>query len=435
MTTKPASNTVAAVTYQLSDPEIRTVMRAAGAKLAGRTIEIADDTMEQLVARRVADFRPGRPAFASMEGNLRAAFSRLEQGTTGVGAPPAALLVAQDFATAGLDDKSILEIYHVGHALIWERWVLPALVAECSNTSILGRCAQIAHRDLFDYLNQVAHEVMVQVRSERFRSSGTSAALDVVTGVLAGLDPGADIRGYPLATTHLAFICWVGPEESVHPIRDVSAAAASLCDLLGADRQLLVPNGSREIFGWASVRAADYLPGRSGPEEDTSLEHPTLDVVALSRSTAQAAPSVHVALGSFATGLEGFRLSHDEALHAKDYCAATDRDPPSFTRYETVAYEALLVSDRSAARRYARRQLEDLSGDSERMQVLRDTALTFLQTGRSYSRTARALGVHRNTVLYRLRKVEQLLHRRLDAAAPEIHAALVIANSLNRSDR
>ena len=145
------------------------------------------------------------------------------------------------------------------------------------------------------------------------------------------------------------------------------------------------------------------------------------------------APAVHVALGSFASGLEGFRLSHDEALHARDYCASTDRRPPSFTRYETVAYEALLVSDRSAARRYARRQLSDLSSDSERMQVLRDTALTFLQTGRSYSRTAESLGVHRNTVLYRLRKVEGLLRRRLDMAAPEIYAALVIANNLNRS--
>ncbi|MGV9823440.1 hypothetical protein [Nocardia xishanensis] len=139
------------MSYQMGDPRIRSILKVAAAKLAERTLEIVDDTVEQLLARNLTNFRPGRSAFDSMESNLRAAFSRLEHGTTGVGAPPAALIVARDLAIAGLDDKTILDLYHVGHALIWERWVLPALAAECEEASTLVQCAQVAHHDMFDW--------------------------------------------------------------------------------------------------------------------------------------------------------------------------------------------------------------------------------------------------------------------------------------------
>jgi hypothetical protein len=386
---------------------------AAG--MRGRVAEIADDVLEQLRMRLAMDQPADRTALASIESNLNAICSVLEDGTSGVGPPPEALQLARDLVEFDVDELMLANIYYVGHTIIWERWLFPALMAECGDTDELRVCLEIGHRDLFSYLKRVSDDVIDQMRTERFRLAGPDSAIDAVNDVLAGHNPGSELRGYPTGETHLAFIAWIPAQHPNRP-RDLGAAANGLAELFAAESRLVVEHRPRELFGWLSVR-----PGQGMP-----------DPVALSSYCANLPARVHVATGTTASGLSGFRLSHDEATHAKDYACSGYRQPPKFIRYEQVAYESLLISDRAAARRYAQRQLGPLGDDTETMRRLRRTALTFLACGSSYARTAEVLTLHRNTVLHHVRKVELLLNRPLGDVAMEIHAALVISDCLDR---
>jgi DNA-binding PucR family transcriptional regulator len=61
---------------------------------------------------------------------------------------------------------------------------------------------------------------------------------------------------------------------------------------------------------------------------------------------------------------------------------------------------------------------------------LRQTLSAYFMSGHDQSRTAHALGVHRNTIAKRLRRAEATLGRPLDRRPRELEAALTIAEIL-----
>jgi hypothetical protein len=403
------------MTEDLQARNVPAPLARVAADMRRRVSEIADDVLEQLRERLTVNHPADRMALASIESNLNAICSVLEDGTAGVGAPPAALRLARELVEFDVDELLLANIYYVGHSIIWERWLFPALMAECAGAEELGVCLEIAHRELFSYLKRVSDDVIDQMRTERFRLTGPRSAIDTVTDVLSGRNPGSELRGYPMRGPHLAFIAWIPAQHPNRP-RELRSAADGLADLFTAESRLIVERGPRELFGWLSV-----APGSEAPSP-----------VAVSDYCAKLPAQVHIAAGTAAPGLSGFRLSHQEAAHAMDYAYTGYREPPALIRYDQVAYEALLVSDRAAARRYAQRQLGPLGDDTDTMRQLRRTALAFLACGSSHTRTAEVLAVHRNTILHRMRRVERLLGRPLTDIAMEVHAALVISDCLDR---
>jgi DNA-binding PucR family transcriptional regulator len=95
---------------------------------------------------------------------------------------------------------------------------------------------------------------------------------------------------------------------------------------------------------------------------------------------------------------------------------------------------ALLTTDPEHAQRFVTGQLGSLAaaGDEARAE-LRATALCYLESGCSLVKTAAALHIHRNTVLYRLSSVERLLGRALGTNPLATHAALTLAQRLGGS--
>lgn len=401
----------------------RAPLARAAIGLRARIPQIVDDLQEQLLEvvfrdTSVSDSRvyeAGREERESLEANLHAICSRLEHGIAGVGAPPAALQLAHRFVDQRIDDLTISRIYHVGQSLIWERWLLPALIEECADAARdLGASTQLAHHELADYLDRVCDELLEQVRTERVRLGGPARAIDLVNGVLAGHDPGKFMLGHPIGGQHVAFICWT-QADGTPTHHQLDAVATAIPAILNGTSRLLVTATSHEIVGWVSV-----------PPDD----HP-VDLTTLSLSCAAIGPRVHVAFGTAQAGLTGFRASHHEARQVQEYVSATARVSPTLTSYAEVAYESLLMSDRARARRYSAGQLGPLGANTDDMRELRRTTLAFLRCGQSYIRTAELLTMHRNTINYRIRKVEQMLGYRLDTAALELQAALVIADCLD----
>ena len=134
---------------------------------------------------------------------------------------------------------------------------------------------------------------------------------------------------------------------------------------------------------------------------------------------------VHAAVGVPGQGQAGFRRSHLASVDAYRVARAAGRT--GVTGYAEVGVLALLSADPERTRWFVAEELGDLAGAGPALGDLRETALCYLDSGRNLMETARRLHVHRNTVVYRLAKVERLLGRPLDERAFATQAALTLA--------
>ena len=102
--------------------------------------------------------------------------------------------------------------------------------------------------------------------------------------------------------------------------------------------------------------------------------------------------------------------------------------------FNDVDLIALLTADPERAQWFAADHLGKLAAqDDDSLADLRATALCYLESGCSLVKTAAALHVHRNTVLYRLGSIERLLGRELGKEPLATHAALALVQRHGRA--
>jgi DNA-binding PucR family transcriptional regulator len=91
---------------------------------------------------------------------------------------------------------------------------------------------------------------------------------------------------------------------------------------------------------------------------------------------------------------------------------------------------SLLSRDVDRARRFLHAELGPLAGDDDSTLRLRATLRAYLDEGRSFVATARRLGIHQNTVKYRVRQCEDALGRPVGERPLRLAAALLLADAL-----
>jgi DNA-binding PucR family transcriptional regulator len=133
-------------------------------------------------------------------------------------------------------------------------------------------------------------------------------------------------------------------------------------------------------------------------------------------------PEVRVALGTPASGIDGFRRSHFQAF-ATQRLLARLASAVQLARYESVRVVSLATQDERHAQEFVTETLGDLVKASP---TVRDTLRTYLQLQSNATRAAAALYTHRNTVVSRLAKAAALLPRPLDQSAFEVAVALEV---------
>ncbi len=130
---------------------------------------------------------------------------------------------------------------------------------------------------------------------------------------------------------------------------------------------------------------------------------------------------VSLAIGEPRYGLEGWRLTHDEAHAARRVML---RRPQPLTRARDVVLLSAVLSDDSLARSLWRTYLEPLDGPGDAGIELRETLRAYFAAGFNAATAAAAMEVDRHTVQRRLRKVEEALGRTLHACHAELQVAL-----------
>jgi DNA-binding PucR family transcriptional regulator len=86
-----------------------------------------------------------------------------------------------------------------------------------------------------------------------------------------------------------------------------------------------------------------------------------------------------------------------------------------------------MTNDLDEARRFVAAELGPLGAGDDATRRLSSTLRVFLEEGASYVRAARRLGVHENTVTYRVRRAEEILGHRVRERQLELRAALRLA--------
>jgi hypothetical protein len=128
-----------------------------------------------------------------------------------------------------------------------------------------------------------------------------------------------------------------------------------------------------------------------------------------------------LSFGESGLGPMGWRLTHEQAKAAFTYVVPAR---PNAIHYAEIALQAAI--DRDDLARFSLRQLyispleQGLHGGSTLLPTLR----AYLASGRNAAAAAAALGVTRQTVSSRIRSVEALLGRTLDACGADLEIAL-----------
>lgn len=139
-------------------------------------------------------------------------------------------------------------------------------------------------------------------------------------------------------------------------------------------------------------------------------------------------------IGQPAFGPEGFRRTHLQARDIQALSALAQPQLPTNASagvrpllWEDHALSALLGQSVERAFWFVQAVLGPLAEDSSSAEELRRTLLTYLDSGLSLIRTGQSRNVHRNTVVYRVQRIEELLAHRVKDRALELHCALLLA--------
>lgn len=291
--------------------------------------------------------------------------------------------------------------------------------------ALLESCARIEDPDartsamtevsarVFAAVDELSLLVSDQFAAERERwlagpvAEQRAVVSSIVRGEPVDLERATRKLGYDLRQNHVALVLWA-PDDCAP---ELARTAARLLTRLGCQSALQVPMGGDRLWAWGM--------------------RPSGDVEELAPLLA-ARPAVQVAVGLPGAGLAGFRASHEQAVAAAELGMRASA-PGRVHSYRSLELGALLARDVQAAADFVHRELGALAENSPSAQALRATLKCYLDHDRSVATVAALLHVAKNTVLYRIKRAEQVRGRPLGDNRLQLHTALYLAETFGVS--
>ncbi|MFD6356882.1 PucR family transcriptional regulator [Nocardia tengchongensis] len=395
--------------------------RVVAARLLANVSNLADDMLGYLLERIPeigGDAELRGLTLGSCSSNLEAVLSMVRHGIdiAAVEAPVTALEHARAMASRGHSVDVMLRFYRLGHEFFIEK-LSESLADSIDDPAAALRTLIDLERFGFRYIDRISSLVAAEYVAELDRRQNQVRAerADIVRALLAGervdLARAERVLGHRLTGRQIGFVCWAADRGI-----DLEGFARHVGRFLGADYSLVVADGPLAVWGWASVTGeartslagmATEFPGESG--------------------------NVHIAVGSPHPGAAGFRTSHLEALRTRRVIGLSGRVAPTITQFSDVALVDAISRDLDAARAFVAAQLGALARDDAKERAERTALLAVLDAQGSLAIAARALGIHRNTVLQRVRRAEERRGRPATVKVAELHAALLVCDVLGAS--
>lgn len=298
------------------------------------------------------------------------------------------LVIVRDAYRRGLDEAAVVDAYRVGTNVVWRSWTQVAF-ALTRDPDELRELLDVSARSMTSFIDATLAGIREQMQFEREElTRGTHAERrEMVALILDGATitrQRAESRlGYRLEQNHTAAVIW--GDQSTTNLADLDAAAEALTRTEGGQRALSVLASAATRWVW--------VPGAAGP--DLAGVAAALDGL----------PGVQVAVGTTADGVDGFRRSHLDAVSTQRMMVrlgSTQR----VARFTDIELVALISAEPEQADRFITHTLGDFaSADAE----LQQTALMFIHQQCNASRAAERMFLHRNTLLRRIARADELL--------------------------
>ncbi|WP_138974120.1 PucR family transcriptional regulator [Patulibacter medicamentivorans] len=348
--------------------------------------------------------------------------SHLQQVTdllqTGSGAeamvmPEPAMDLVRGFARRKVPLETVLRKYRVGHAFVWDAASSALREGLYDDPERLFPTLDGVSRFLFDYIDRGSTAVATAYREEfeQWTRSASAVRAETAYAILEGAvhnQREASARlGYDLEAHHVGIVVdAVDPDVTTTKLLEREALSAA--SRLGCTVPLIVAGGPTTVWAWCGLPAI-------GSRE-------IVDRLGDARSHS----GIRTAIGRPARGMEGFRVSHEEAREAARFAPSGG----SVTPYSAVELVSLLASDLDRARRFVSGRLGPLAVDEPSAAELRHTLRAFFAHGASYKHAAGALNMHHNTVYMRIRRVTSLVGPAMMDRRVELESALMLVDAL-----
>lgn len=338
--------------------------------------------------------------------------------------PTAAVEYALRLAQRGIPGNSLVRAYHMGQDDIMRRVFEAVQHLGCSaerKIEVLQHISRVVYR----YIDWVLLYVIdaYSKERERWNNARGNVQSSLIHKILAQQPVETSAfeseTGYRLEQFHLATVVWSArPDAESGNLRVLEEVLRALAKSSGVGNPPITTAVDRTTaWGW--------IPLGRCPR--------TVDMAAV-RQAVKSAGECRVALGLPASGVAGFKRSHEQAQAARAVALASGDRTPSAVSFgdQGVAIVSLLAKDIDSTRAWVSEVLGRLAHDDENAATLRETLRVFLMNGENYGKTAEQLTLHRNTVKYRLGKIFEdgrnpTAYDRLDVAL-----ALQVCNFLGR---
>lgn len=328
--------------------------------------------------------------------------------------------LARTLARRGFELPLLLSVYRIGQRAMWN-FITRKLESEVTDPAVRSAVLLRFWSHAAYWLDTTVESLIVVFTGEREQwQRGVLARRGaIVNAIIAGqsidIDSAVTTLAYPLRQNHVGFTVRVAdtiPESEIQ--RLIESTARAIGSALGGGRPLVMSSGARAAWCWTSA------PRPISPVPDPGLRLP---------------PFASATVGTCQPGLDGFRLTHSEAvaaLRVTEARNATDRPDGEILCFQDVEIACLtagiLGADARAA--FVRRELAGLAASDDSTDRLRDTLRVYLKNGSDAGATGELLKLHPNTVRYRIRQAEKLLGHPIQQRRVHIELALEIIGVL-----
>ena len=383
--------------------------------LAEEMADLLMASIPELVRAGDEDFRAG--LLLSCESNVSAIWGGVLAGASleSIAPPAEAIAWSHELVHRGVELPALLRAYRLGHGLAERRLAEAASELEIEPEIRWRVLAHISHH-LFAYVDAVCTDLVDDYEHERAQwiRGAAAARAELVNAIVERhrVDPQAAIEKlrYDITRGHVALIVWGDPPRAGQQAGSLEREATALAAALGGGPVLTVPIGERAVWAWTS---GDHLT-----DNPAAVAHTMGD-------------GVRAAIGTWREGLAGMADSHDEARVARRVAELRAIRPGTVVGYRTADLTALLTADPVEAVRFAESELGELLVDNDTAGRLRATVRVYLEENLSPARAARRLGIHQNTVVYRVKQTEELLGHTIEQRRLQLEVALRLSDMID----
>lgn len=319
-----------------------------------------------------------------------------------------------------IPQKSMQRSYRISFFTMWEAWsshLRDIIVARDVDRDEATLAQQLLTQTILAYQDFVASQV-AETYTRDYEALNRSRAhmrrslvKDILRGegeALSGSD--AAILAYELDGRHIAVLLPTVAEGAATQL------AVGMRTAVSCQSSLVYPLSLNSTVVWL---------GRIGEWKRAMFE--SLDQVLSEAGVPASISGAHA-------GIDGFRVTLDEATDAERIRAASDRPgAPSVVHHNDVGLEILLMRDPRLARQFVERELGPLALDTVDAARLRETLEASFRFG-SHVAAAEHLQLHEHTVRNRLHKAEELLGHPMGERRTELQVAARLMRLLPPSE-